>query len=144
MQLSAKSVKIIKATSKVVSQNAEAITIRMYQVLFEHYPQTKALFMHADASQHKTLAETIAAYATHIDNIALLDPVIKKISTIHIHAGVTEEHYPMVGDVLLAAIKDILGDSATDEVLEAWREAYFFLADILIAKEKELASLQGE
>lgn len=31
-----------------------------------------------------------------------------------------------------------VGDAATPEVLEAWKEAYFFLADILIAREKEL------
>ncbi|SFG17957.1 hypothetical protein SAMN05518801_10980 [Novosphingobium sp. CF614] len=32
----------------------------------------------------------------------------------------------------------MLGDAATDEVLSAWGEAYWFLADILIGKETEL------
>jgi hypothetical protein len=26
----------------------------------------------------------------------------------------------------LAAIKEVLGDAATDEIMEAWKEAYFF------------------
>lgn len=44
----------------------------------------------------------------------------------------------MVGVSILEAIKQVLGDAATHEVLEAWKEAYFFLADVLIAREKEL------
>jgi len=39
---------------------------------------------------------------------------------------------------ILGAIKDVLGEAATEDVLNAWKEAYFFLADILIARETEL------
>jgi nitric oxide dioxygenase len=53
--------------------------------------------------------------------------------------NVQAEHYPIVGTVLLAAMQDVLGDAASDEIIEAWKEAYFFLADIFIAKEKELS-----
>jgi nitric oxide dioxygenase len=44
----------------------------------------------------------------------------------------------MVGDALLQAIKEVLGDSASDEIMLAWEEAYGFLANVLIAREKEL------
>ena len=56
----------------------------------------------------------------------------------HVRTHVKPEHYPMVGTAILDAIKEVLGDAATDEILNAWKEAYFFLADILIAREKEL------
>lgn len=42
------------------------------------------------------------------------------------------EHYPIVGTCLLQAIKEVLGDAATEEIMEAWRVAYGFLADIFI------------
>jgi nitric oxide dioxygenase len=48
------------------------------------------------------------------------------------------EHYPHVGEALLGAIKAVLGDAATDEILAAWGEAYWFLAHILIAREERL------
>jgi len=60
------------------------------------------------------------------------------MATVHVKVGVLPEHYPMVGDALLQAIKTVLGDAATDEIMAAWGEAYGFLADVLIAKEKEL------
>jgi nitric oxide dioxygenase len=46
------------------------------------------------------------------------------------------EHYPHVGEALLGAIKAVLGDVATEEILAAWGEAYWFLANILIAREQ--------
>ena len=48
------------------------------------------------------------------------------------------EHYPVVGENLLASIKEVLGDGATDDIIQAWAEAYQFLADILIGREKEI------
>ena len=45
------------------------------------------------------------------------------------------EHYPLVAEALLPAIRDVLGEAASDEVLEAWGKAYGVLADILIDKE---------
>ena len=42
-----------------------------------------------------------------------------------------------MANALLPAIRDVLGEAATDEVLAAWGEAYWFLADILIGKEAE-------
>ena len=53
------------------------------------------------------------------------------------------EHYPHVAAALLPAIKDVLGDAATDQVLGAWGEAYWFLADILIGKEAALYAEPG-
>jgi nitric oxide dioxygenase len=45
------------------------------------------------------------------------------------------EHYPIVGTCLLKAIKEVLKDAATPEIMDAWKEGYFFLADLLIAAE---------
>lgn len=56
----------------------------------------------------------------------------------HVETGVKAEHYPYVAEALLPAIRDVLGaDVATDEVLAAWGEAYWMLADILIAAEAQ-------
>ena len=56
----------------------------------------------------------------------------------HVETGVQPEHYPAVAEALLPAIRDVLGDAATDEVLDAWGQAYWFLADVLIGRENTL------
>lgn len=138
MSLSPKTVEIVKATASAVKENSEAITTRMYEILFADFPETKALFANAADGQHKRLAAAVAAYAANIDNLGALSGAVEQMASRHIATNVKPEHYPMVGVSILKAIKDVLGDAATDEVLEAWKEAYFFLADILIAREKEL------
>jgi nitric oxide dioxygenase len=40
--------------------------------------------------------------------------------------------------ILLASIREVLGEGATDDIINAWAEAYGFLADILIGREKQI------
>ena len=138
MPLSDKTVEIIKATAAPVAANSEAITARMYEILFNDHPELKVLFQDADPEQHKKLVAAIVAYASNIDNLDVLSKAVEKMAQTHVRTSVKSEHYPLVGVALLTAVSDILGDAVTEEVIEAWKEAYFFLADILIAREKEI------
>ncbi len=52
--------------------------------------------------------------------------------------SIKPEHYPAVANALLPAIKDVLGDAVDERVLNAWGEAYWFLADVLINREAQL------
>jgi nitric oxide dioxygenase len=56
----------------------------------------------------------------------------------HVETNVRPEHYPAVANALLPAIKDVLGDAVDETVLTAWGEAYWFLADVLMAREATL------
>jgi nitric oxide dioxygenase len=109
----------------------------MYEKLFSAHPEAKELFKDAEPDQYKKLANAVYAYAANIDNLEVLGKGIETMVNAHVKTNVQPMHYPWVGEAILGAIKDVLGDAATDEVLTAWKEAFFFLADVLIAKEKE-------
>ena len=136
--LSAEYKAIVKSTAPALQQHGLSITKRMYERLFVD-PAVKAMFDQAaqqSGEQPRRLAAVILAYAQNIDKLeALTAPVIRIVAR-HVETGVKAEHYPLVADALLPAIRDILGDAATDEVLDAWGEAYWALADILIGKEQ--------
>lgn len=138
MSISPKTIEIVKATAAPVAANAETITTRMYEILFQTHPELKELFKDADANQHKKLAMAVSAYSANIDNLSTLSKTVEKMALTHVKVKVKPEHYPLVGVALLGAVKDVLGDAATDDVIEAWKEAYFFLADILIEREREI------
>ena len=88
--------------------------------------------------QPRRLAGAILAYARNIDKLANLGTAVSRMVARHVETGVKAEHYPYVAEALLPAIRDVLGaDVATDEVLAAWGEAYWMLADILIAAEAQ-------
>ncbi|KAG1388346.1 hypothetical protein G6F58_013512 [Rhizopus delemar] len=65
-------------------------------------------------------------------------PVVTRIVHKHVSLGIRPEHYAIVGKHLLASIREVLGEAATDELVDAWGAAYGQLADLLIAEEARL------
>jgi hemoglobin-like flavoprotein len=138
--LSAETKAIVKSTAPAMQQHGLAITQRMYERLFVD-PNVKAMFDQAaqeSGEQPRRLAAAILAYAQNIDKLEALTAPIMRMAARHVETGVKPEHYPLVANALLPAIRDILGEAATDEILTVWGEAYWALADILIGKEQAL------
>ncbi|MDT0506475.1 globin domain-containing protein [Novosphingobium sp. MMS21-SN21R] len=131
---------IVKATAPAIEKHGVAITTAMYARLFRN-ADVKAMFDQAaqeSGEQPRRLAGAILAYAKNIDKLENLGPAVQRMVARHVETGVKAEHYPYVAEALLPAIRDVLGaDVATDEVLGAWGEAYWMLADILIAAESD-------
>src|SRR5262245_45145474 len=143
--ISEETIQIVKATAPVVAAHAEAITRRFYTLMFAGDPVTRAYFnpAHQQAGdQQRALAGAICAYAANIDNLAALGPAVELIAQKHCSLGILPEHYPIVGKHLLVAIKDVLGEAASNEVIAAWGEAYGLLAQIFIDREAEIYSTQ--
>ncbi len=137
--LSPETIALVKATAPALQAHGLAITKRMYERLFVD-ESIKAMFdqaAQASGEQPQRLANAIIAYAQNIDKLQNLSGPVARMVARHVETGVRAEHYPYVANALLPAIKDVLGDAATDEILAAWGEAYWVLADILIAKEAE-------
>jgi len=136
-----KTIDIVKATAPVLKQQGNKITARMYEIMFEKYPNIKEQFdmkAQSDGSQSVKLASAVYAAATHIEDLSALKGAVDKIAHRHVQTHVTAEEYPIVGECLLQAMRDILKDSATDEVIEAWTEAYQALSEIFISRENSI------
>ena len=138
--LSEQTIAIVKSTGPALQQHGVAITTRMYERLFQD-ASIKAMFDQAaqeSGEQPKRLAAAILGYAQNIDKLQNLTGAVERMVRRHVETGVKAEHYPHVANALLPAIRDVLGDAATDEVLNAWGEAYWFLAELLIGEEAKL------
>lgn len=139
--LSDKTIAIVKSTAPILDEHAETLTRHFYKRMFSHNPEVQAFFNPAhqhSGSQQRALAGAICAYAANIDNLSVLGGAVELIAQKHAALQIKPEHYPIVGANLLASIREVLGAGATDEVVEAWAEAYGFLADILIGREAEI------
>ena len=134
--LDPKTQEIIKSTAPLIKEKGEQITTRMYEILFSKYPETKELFKNAPQDQYKRLANAIFSYAANIDRLDALQEAIERMAQKHVETNVKPEHYPLVKDALLTAIKEVL--NPPQEVIEAWDKAYDVLANILIEREKQL------
>lgn len=139
--LDQKTIDIIKSTVPVLKEHGLEITTTFYKNMFKNNPEVKPLFnmdKQNSGEQPKALAMTILAAAQNIDNLEVLLPAVKKIAEVHCNSKVNEVHYPIVRSNLLATIKEVLGDAATDEVIEAWGKAYGVISKIFIDVEKEI------
>ncbi|MEG2354024.1 MAG: globin domain-containing protein [Clostridium sp.] len=136
-----KTIEIIKSTVPLLREHGVEITKTFYKTMFENNPEVIPMFnmrRQASGEQPKALAMTILAAAENIDNLTVLLPAVKKIGARHVEINVKPEHYPIVGANLLKAIKIVLGDVATDEVIDAWGKAYGVIAEIFINIEKDI------
>ncbi|MDO7907021.1 NO-inducible flavohemoprotein [Paenibacillus sp. JX-17] len=129
---------VIKSTVPVLEVHGTAITTTFYQRMFAAHPELLNIFNHANQKQGRqqaALANAVYAAAKHIDQLENILPVVKQIAHKHRSLGIKPEHYPIVGEHLLAAIAEVLGDAATDEILQAWTDAYGVIADAFIGVE---------
>lgn len=136
--ISFKSEKIIKSTAHLVTKNDIEISKKMYEILFEKYPNLESLFSNAPENQYMKLAEILSAYAINIDKLDRFGPALQVIAQTHANSGVKSIHFPMVEMALIQAMEEILGEKASVEFLDAWREAYQVIGNILIKMEEEL------
>ncbi|HSI65911.1 MAG TPA: NO-inducible flavohemoprotein [Planococcus sp. (in: firmicutes)] len=132
---------IVKSTAPVLAEHGTTITTVFYKNMFEAHPELLNIFNHANQAQGRqqaALANTVYAAAVHIDNLEAILPAVVQIANKHVSLGVKAEHYPIVGEYLLKAIKEVLGDAATDEILTAWEEAYGVIAGAFIDLEEDM------
>lgn len=131
---------IVKATVPLLESGGEALTTHFYRLLLRDYPQVLPLFNQAhqaNGDQPRALANGILMYAKNIDRLEQLGGLVSTIVNKHVALQILPEHYPMVGESLLRAIREVLGaEIATDDVIAAWGAAYQQLADILIGVEQ--------
>ena len=134
---------VVRATAGVVADNAERITGVFYPRMLAAHPELLRVFNQgnqATGDQAQALAGSVVAYA-----VQLIDPaapsfahVMKRIAYKHVSLGIRPEQYTIVGEHLIAAVGEVLGDAVTPQVAAAWSEVYWLFASQLIAEEARL------
>ncbi|MDA1005467.1 MAG: NO-inducible flavohemoprotein [Verrucomicrobia bacterium] len=139
-KLTPETIATVKATIPFLSENSVKLTCEFYHRMFRENPEVKEFFNpahQASGAQQGALAGAVCAFARNIDTPENLASAVSLIAHKHVSLGVQPEHYPIVGKHLLGAI-DALLDPAPPEILEAWGQAYGFLAEVLTGAEAGL------
>ncbi|SDI68589.1 NO-inducible flavohemoprotein [Alteribacillus bidgolensis] len=139
--LNPKTIETVKATAPILETRGEEITTHFYKRMFERNPELLNVFNQTNQKkgrQPQALAHAVLAAAKNIDQLENILPVVNQIAHKHRSLQIKPEQYPIVGENLLAAIKEVLGDAATDDVLSAWEEAYGVIADVFISVEQKM------
>lgn len=147
MALTADQVSIVKSTAPVLREHGEAITTIFYRNLLSAHPELKNIFSlrnQQTGAQQRALADSVISYATYIDDLGKVLPVVERIAQKHAALFVKPEQYDVVGEHLMGAIGAVLGPALTPEIKAAWVAAYGQLAGVFIKREDALYKAPGE
>ncbi|MBB3190348.1 NO-inducible flavohemoprotein [Halomonas cerina] len=132
--------RLIDATAPVVAEHLDAITQRFYPLMFARYPEVKPLFNEThqrDGGQPRALAGAVLAYVQLRQNPQQARGVLATVVSKHVSLGIQPDQYPIVGECLMAAIGEVLGEAVTPEIAAAWSGLYEELAGLLIELEDQ-------
>jgi hemoglobin-like flavoprotein len=105
---------------------------RFYQILFEKYPATKALFKD-EKSQARALSKMLSVSVKLLSKD--LDAVVTQLTNLatrHHKYGTLPAHYGPVGECLVATITEAFAGELDAKVAEAWIHLYSTICTIMI------------
>ncbi|MBI5975406.1 globin domain-containing protein [Staphylococcus canis] len=132
---------IILETVPVLKEKGTEITSKFYNRMFTQHPELRNMFNQTNQKkgfQSTALAHSVLAAAMNIEDFTPIVPIVKEIGYKHCALDVREEHYPIVGENLLAAIQDVVGIDENHPIIKTWAKAYGVIADAFIGIEKEI------
>ena len=126
-------VELLETSFEKVKPNAGEFAASFYNNLFTAYPEAKPLFAHTDLKeQQKKLIASLVMVVENLRNPEALEGPLKGLGARHVKYGALPEHYPLVGNALLTTFEQYLGDSWTEDVKQAWVDAYGAITNIML------------
>ena len=120
--LSEKTRELLKKSAPLFWEKKLEVTTRMYQILFQRYPETKSLFKEFREKQPNMFVAALMAHMMSIDDPEVLLSFRVGIARSHVMAGVQEKHYPLLGDALNSAMRELLSNEFDEQTFQAWEQ----------------------
>ena len=75
---------------------------------------------------------TLVLLRKSLRNLDASGPKLREFGARHLAYGATADHYPVVGEVLIASMAESVGSAWTSECERAWDEAFAIVAARMI------------
>jgi NAD(P)H-flavin reductase/hemoglobin-like flavoprotein len=114
-----------------VARHGDEVPLFFYSALFLTHPQTRRLFPPSMATQRDRLVGALGTIVSRVDDLDSLVPFVQQLGRDHRKFGVIADHYPAVGQALLATLEHFLGDEWTPELAKEWTQAYQVVSGVM-------------
>jgi methyl-accepting chemotaxis protein len=130
---------LLQQSFAAVAPHSESLLDFFYQTLFERYPEVRPMFDKTDMKKQKgKLLASLALVVKHADSLQEVSLPLRRMGARHTGYGVKPEHYPAVGECLLAALSKVAGPLWNEALAAAWSGAYQWVAgEMLQGAEQE-------
>ncbi|XP_020091450.1 non-symbiotic hemoglobin 1-like [Ananas comosus] len=139
----------------VMKKDAASISLKFFLKIFEIAPSARQLFsflrdsdvpldknpkLKAHAMSVFTMTCESAVQLRKSGEVTVRETTLKKLGSTHSKAGVADEHFEVVRFALLETIKEAVTDMWTEEMKNAWEEAFDQVAAAIKEEMKHLKS----
>jgi nitric oxide dioxygenase len=125
-----------------VAQRGDELVDVFYERLFAVAPSVRPLFAHTDLKRQKgMLLAALVLLRRSLRDLESVTPKLRDLGARHVRYGALPEHYPVVGEVLIASMAEIAGDAWTVEYELAWTEAFAVVSGAMLDGADGVASV---
>jgi hemoglobin-like flavoprotein len=124
---------LVQTSFASVAPEADHAGELFYRRLFEILPDSRPMFKPEMHDQQRMMMTTLATVVTGLDRFDEIRPAVEMLARRHVAYGVADAHYAPVGEALIWALEQKLGDDFTPAARAAWVAAYGLVADTMKA-----------
>jgi nitric oxide dioxygenase len=132
---------LVQDSFAMIVPKREEVARGFYDNLFLIDPALRPMFPADLSDQGKKLMQVLAVVVRSLGDLGPLLPSIDDMARRHVAYGVEDDHYATVGQALVRTLRAGLRAAFSQEMEEAWREAYAILSNRMITATKPRDSL---
>jgi hemoglobin-like flavoprotein len=123
----------LETSFDLVAPRGDELVDTFYTRLFEAAPAVEPLFEGTDLlEQKKMLLATLVLLRRSLRDLGAIVPKLRELGRRHVAYGAQPEHYPVVGQVLVASMAEMAGDAWRAEHQRAWARAIDVVAGAML------------
>lgn len=122
----------LETSFDLVAPRGDELMDEFYSLLFAAAPAVRSLFPDDLGRQKKMLLAALVLVRKSLRDLDAIAPTLRRLGARHVAYGARPEHYPVVGEVLIAAMATIAGDAWTPEYQRAWSETFELVAATML------------
>jgi methyl-accepting chemotaxis protein len=123
----------LETSFDLVAPRGDELMDAFYSRLFATAPAVQPLFAGTDLDeQKKMLLATLVLLRKSLRDLGEIVPKLRELGRRHVAYGARPEHYPIVGEVLIASMAAVAGDRWRPEHERAWSAAVAVVAGAML------------
>lgn len=122
----------LKQSWQMVAAHGDQVPLYFYSTLFLAHPETRQMFPTNMAGQRDRLVTALGHIVSHVDQVEQLVGFLQSLGADHRKFAVRPEHYPAVGEALLATLRHFLAEHWSEELSQDWAAAYGLVAKVMM------------
>ncbi|KAG9136605.1 hypothetical protein Leryth_020271 [Lithospermum erythrorhizon] len=146
MNFTEKQEALVKDSWQVMKQNIPELSLRFFTLVLEIAPAAKNMFSFLKDSDEipqnnpKLKAHAVKVFKMTCESavqlrekgeVAIPETTLKYLGSVHAQKGVIDPHFEVVKEAFLKTIREPMGAKWSEEMNEAWAEAYYQLAAVI-------------